>query len=262
MIMTQKGTNKIYKQIKALKERKHRDKEGLFIAEGLRFVNEIPYDWNIEYYAFSESFAEYNDLTLYEKRSGSYIFEDRLFKEFSETNSPQGILAVCVQKKHIFEDIIEKNKNGLFVIAEELNDPGNLGTIIRTADACAVDAVFLSKGSVDLYNGKVLRSTMGSVFHVPVLVEIDMENCIDKFKKAGITLYAAHLHGTKTPYECSLKEPSAFVIGNEARGLTENTSSKCDCLIKIPMPGMAESLNASVAAAVLMYEAVRQRLYK
>ena len=249
--MTQKGTNKIYKQIKALKERKNRDKEGLFIAEGLRFVNEIPYDWNIEYYAFSESFAEYNDLTLYEKRSGSYIFEDRLFKEFSETNSPQGILAVCVQKKHIFEDIIEKNKNGLFVIAEELNDPGNL-----------VDVVFLSKESVALYNGKVLRLTMCSVFQVPVLVEIDMENCIDKFKKAGITLYAAHLHGTKTPYECSLKEPSAFVIGNEARGLTENTSSKCDCLIKIPMPSMAESLNASVAAAVLMYEAVRQRLYK
>ena len=258
--MAQIGTNKISKQIKALKERKHRDEAGLFVSEGLRFVNEIPKDYNVEYYAFSESFCSDNNIETYEKRAVSYVFDDKTFKDFSDTNSPQGIIAVCKKKQFDVNKLLKEKNNGLYIIAEELNDPGNLGTIIRTADACACDGVFLSKGSVDLYNSKVLRSTMGSVFHVPVITDVEIEQCIELFKQNKITLYAAHLKGTKTPYECNLKEPTAFVIGNEARGLSEKTAQICDMLIKIPMPGRAESLNASVAASVLMYEAVRQRI--
>ncbi len=258
--MIQTGTNKISKQIKALKEKKYRDETELFISEGLRFVNEIPKDYKIEYYVFSESFCKENSTDKYEKTALSYVFSDKTFKDFSDTNSPQGIIAVCRKKNFDIKELLKSSKNGLFVIAEELNDPGNLGTIIRTADACGADGVFLSKGSVDLYNSKVLRSTMGSVFHVPVITDIDIDECINLFKQNSITLYAAHLKGEKTPYEFNLNLPTAFVIGNEARGLSEKTAEKCDILIKIPMPGRAESLNASVAAAVLMYEVVRQRL--
>ncbi len=258
--MAHYGTNKISKQIKSLKERKHRDETGLFVSEGLRFVNEIPKDFEVEYYAFSESFSKDNSLDIYEKRAECYIFDDKTFKDISDTNNPQGIIAVCRKKLFDIKKLIEENDKGLYIITEELNDPGNLGTIIRTADACGADGVFLSKGSVDLYNSKVLRSTMGSVFHVPIITDIDIKQCVEMFKQNRITLYAAHLKGVKTPYECDLKQTAAFVIGNEARGLSEETAKMCDTLIKIPMPGKAESLNASVAAAVLMYEAVRQRL--
>ena len=258
--MINRGTNKISKQIKSLKERKHRDSEGLFIAEGLRFVNEIPEDYQIEYYAFSESFVNENNTERYKKTA--YVFDDKAFKEFSETNNPQGIIAVCGKKFFDPESILKNNENGLFIIAEELNDPGNLGTVIRTADACDAKAVFLSKGSVDLYNGKVLRSTMGSLFHVPVITDIDIDECLNNFKKYNIPLYAAHLKGKKTPYEFDLTKSAAFVIGNEARGISDSTAEKCDFFVKIPMIGKAESLNVSIAAGVLMYETVRQKLNK
>ena len=141
-------------------------------------------------------------------------------------------------------------------------DPGNLGTVIRTADACGADAVFLSKGSVDLYNPKVLRATMGSLFHVPVFQNIDLHALSEKMQAKQIPLYAAHLKGDRYPYALPLQDACAFLIGNEARGLSEDAAALCDAWVKIPMPGQAESLNASVAAGVLLYEVVRQRLPK
>ena len=181
--------NKWIKRLNGLKIKKNRDKEGLFIAEGLRFIREI-------------------------------------------------------------------------LLAEELNDRGNLGTVIRTADACGADAVFLSKGSVDLYNPKVLRATMGSLFHVPVFQNIDLHALSEKMQAKQIPLYAAHLKGDRYPYALPLQDACAFLIGNEARGLSEDAAALCDAWVKIPMPGQAESLNASVAAGVLLYEVVRQRLPK
>ena len=151
-------------------------------------------------------------------------------------------------------------KNGFYVICEEINDPGNLGTVIRTAHAAGVDGVILSKGSVDLYNSKVLRSTMGSVFKIPVVQDADIKETADLMHKYGIKLFAAHLKGKKQHYEANYTKGCAFMLGNEARGLSEESAAICDELIKIPMPGGAESLNASVAAAVLIYEAVRQKL--
>lgn len=151
-------------------------------------------------------------------------------------------------------------KDGFYVIAEEMNDPGNLGTVIRTAHAAGADGVILSKGSVDLYNPKVLRSTMGSVFKIPVIQNADLAQVTDLMKRSGISIYAAHLKGKKLLYELDLKNGCAFMLGNEARGLSDKAADMCDELVKIPMPGNAESLNASVAAAVLIYEMVRQRL--
>lgn len=259
--MIDSSQNKTIKLINSLKAKKDRDKLGLFVAEGLRFVEEIPRDYQIMLYAVSESFSGEFDLEVFEKRATVYIVADRLFKEISDTTNPQGILAVISQKKNSVEQVIDNaGENGFFIIAEELNDPGNLGTIVRTADACGCDGVFLSKGSVDIYNPKVLRSTMGSVFHLPVISDVDIEECIQKLKENGIIIYAAHLKGQKYPYSFNFVKGCSFILGNEARGLSDEVAKLADEYVKIPMPGKAESLNASIAAGVLMYEVVRQRL--
>ncbi|MGN0136955.1 TrmH family RNA methyltransferase [Anaerotignum sp.] len=251
--------NKWVKRLNGLKIKKNREKEGVFVAEGLRFISEIPADRAVEVYAVSQTFAMENDISVYEKRAEVLCFSDTLFAAACDTETPQGILAVC-KKLEWDEAAVFAKHAPFFLLAEELNDPGNLGTVIRTADACGADAVFLSKGSVDLYNPKVLRSTMGSLFHVPVFQNVDLHEISAKLKANKIPLYAAHLKGDGFPYDLDLKASCAFLIGNEARGLSEQAANLCDQWVKIPMPGQAESLNASVAAGVLLYEVVRQRL--
>lgn len=251
--------NKLIKRLHGLQLRKNREKEKVFIAEGIRFVSEIPLDWEIELYAVSDTYAQNYDLEILEQRAPLYIMPDALFEKISETEHPQGILAVCAQKVLDIAPFLEKS-NPFFLLAEELNDPGNLGTIIRTADACNVDAVFLSQGSVDLYHPKVLRATMGSIFHIAVFQGIVLSETAEMLRERGIPLYAAHLKGRQYPYSLNLRRACAFLIGNEARGISEEAAAICDSFVKIPMPGEAESLNASIAAGVLMYEVVRQRL--
>ena len=251
--------NKWVKRLNGLKIKKNRDKEGVFVAEGLRFIREVPADWVVEVFAVSETFANENDLSIYEQKAEVLCLPDVLFAAVCDTENPQGILAVC-KKLDWDETAIFAKKTPFLLLAEELNDPGNLGTVIRTADACGADGVFLSKGSVDLYNPKVLRSTMGSMFHVPVFQNVDLHDISAKLQENNIPLYAAHLKGDTYPYGLNLTDSCAFMIGNEARGLSDNAANLCDRWVKIPMPGQAESLNASIAAGVLMYEVVRQRL--
>lgn len=249
------------KRLNGLKIKKNREKEGVFVAEGLRFLQEIPVGHRVEAFAVSESFAKTEDLSSYAERAEVICLSDALFRIVCDTEHPQGILAVCEQMKWKQAAVLEK-ETPFLLVAEELNDPGNLGTIIRTADACGADGVFLSKGSVDLYNPKVLRSTMGSLFHVPVFQNIDLQEFSMELRQKQIPLYAAHLKGEGYPYALPLTDACAFLIGNEARGLREETAALCSRWVKLPMPGQAESLNASVAAGVLLYEAVRQRLEK
>lgn len=245
--------NNIIKQTISLADKKNRDKTGLFVLEGERLVGEVPPEM-IEYAIVSES---YNG--SYPNTGNIYLTSDNIFKQFSDTVNPQGIVAVCKKFSYNPDDAFIC-ETPLFVILENLQDPGNLGTIIRTADAAGADGVFLSKGTVDLYNPKVVRSTMGSIFHLPVYVGVDIEDIIIKCKKHNISTYAAHLGGVNTPYNAKLYKPSAILIGNEANGLTPQTATMADELLRIPMPGKAESMNASVAAAIMIYEAVRQRL--
>ena len=262
--------NKWIKRLNGLKIKKNRDKEGLFIAEGLRFIREIPKNWEVLAYAVSDAFAAENDLSLYEEKAEVLCLTDALFAAVCDTENPQGILAVC-KKLDWDADAVLAKKTPFLLLAEELNDPGNLGTVIRTADACGADAVFLSKGSVDLYNPKVLRATMGSLFHVPVFQNIDLHALSEKMQAKQI-----YLPKGKTPFVLSQDDvcyyhsqdgdgiATKLVIDEEgkARGLSEDAAALCDAWVKIPMPGQAESLNASVAAGVLLYEVVRQRLPK
>ena len=162
------------------------------------------------------------------------------------------------QKSHSFT--YQLNEKGFYILAENIQDPGNLGTMIRTADACHADAVFLSKGCVDLYNTKVLRSTMGSLFHLPIFQNVDFIDYMDSMKQKNIMIFAAHLKAQKYYYNTDFRKCCALLIGNEGKGITDKIAQKCHEFVKIPMVGKAESLNASVAAGVLMYEVVRQRM--
>lgn len=261
--MIDSSQNKNIKLLNSLKIKKERDKNKLFVVEGLRFVSEIPIDYEVEFYCVSEDFAREFNISGFEKRAAAHVVSKKVFKEVSDTENPQGILAVVKQKNDDLKKVLERTgEKGFFVIVEELNDPGNLGTIIRTADSSGVDCVIVSKGSADIYNSKVLRSTMGSIFHLPIIYDANIEESIDLLKSHGISVYAAHLEGEKYPYGFDFKKGCCFLIGNEARGLSEKVSKKADEFIKIPIIGKAESLNASIAAGILMYEAVRQRLIK
>lgn len=250
--------NKIFKRLNSLKNRKNREKERLFIAEGERFADEIPEGEGTEYFVLSDSFCQTHDAARYDRKAETLVLPDSLFAVLCDTETPQGVLAVCRRLEWDVDEVLRRDKP-FFLLAEEMQDPGNLGTVIRTADACGADAVFLSKGSVDLYNPKTLRATMGSLFHIPVFQNVSIAEIAGKLKEQGIPLYAAHLRGEQFLYALELKKACAFLIGNEARGLSAQSAALCDQWVRIPMPGQAESLNASVAAAVLMYEAVRQR---
>ena len=141
---------------------------------------------------------------------------------------------------------------------ENLQDPGNLGTIMRTAEGAGMTGLILSKGSVDFYNPKTVRSTMGSLFRVPFVYAEDLKKALHAAKKQGITLYAAHLEGTNDYDKERWNSKSGILIGNEANGLSEDISELADVKVKIPMCGKLESLNASIAAGILMYELFRQ----
>lgn len=256
--------NKLIKKVKGLNQKKNRDKENQFIAEGLRFVNDIPDDWKVENYFVTEQFLNENDDSIiekYEEKAQVCIVDEKIFQSISDTESPQGILAVCHKNEYDLDEIINKDiENPFYLILEELQDPRNVGTILRTADACGVDAIFLTKGSVDIYNNKVLRGTMGSFFHVPIIQNVSVDEISAHMKAKNIPLYATHLKAEEYPYSTDFRKSCAFFIGNEANGLSEKSAKICDKWVKLPMIGGAESLNASIATGVILYEVVRQRI--
>ncbi|MDR3071448.1 MAG: RNA methyltransferase [Endomicrobium sp.] len=239
--------DQIFKNILSLREGETHDKNRFFFVEGKKQIEEIPIDWNIKQIFVSEKYE--NDVTGIKN---VVTFSERLFKKLASTKSPQGIMAV-VEKKHY--DIKEILKNsGVLIVLESIQDPGNLGTIIRSADAFAAKAVFISKGSVDVYLDKTIRATMGSIFHLPVINNIDTEETLAMLKEENITIFAATLNGTHYLSDCTIPKKSAFIIGNEAHGLNRKIESLSDLLVKIHMPGNSQSLNVAVAASIIMYE--------
>ncbi len=255
--------NKLIKRIHGLKLKRNRDKEKRFIVEGVRFVGDIPKSQSIEFYVGSETFISTHAMEHYQEIADVICVPDPLFQFLSDTETPQGILAVCEKKELSLSEFTVNEKSEsppFFVIAEEMQDPGNLGTLLRTADACGCSGVFLTTGTVDLYNPKVLRSTMGSLFHIPIISHCKLEEIYAFFKKNNIPMYATYVQGNRLMYDLPLDQPCGIVIGNEGRGISERCAILCDDLIKIPMIGQAESLNASVAAGVILYEVLRQRM--
>lgn len=253
-----------FKDIKQLeKSKKARDSQGLFITEGKKLFEEAPRERIVQVLVSKSFEAAHRDL-LDRIPAGCDVqagIDDSRFASLSDTKSPQGILTVVRQmeldasaRRRLFE-----KKNPFFVILENLQDPGNAGTVMRTGEAAGVDAVILTEGSVDIYGPKTIRSTMGSIYRVPHFYTADILELIDQLDAHTIETYAAHLKGKKSYSEPDYRAGTAFIIGNEGNGIKDETASHTGTLIRIPMSGKVESLNAAMAAGILMYEARRQR---
>ncbi len=258
MIITSRTNDQVKYLIKLIESSSARKKSGEFVVEGVRMFLEIPKDRLKNVYV-SESFEEENEELL--ENVAYHVLTDRIMREVSDTVNPQGIMAIVSKREEdAFEliDRVKENGSGCLVLLDRIQDPGNLGTIIRTAEAAGILGVIVGNGCVDIYNPKVIRSTMGSIFRVP-LAKRGIESLTDKIKNCGITTYAACLGGT--PYsKVSFDKKSAILIGNEANGLLDKLVESSDTKVKIPMRGKVESLNAAVAASLLMYAATEKCL--
>lgn len=240
---------------------KERKKDDIFLAEGIKMYEEAPEASVREVYIIEDTLKKMKqDDLLAEKleRTGYEVVSPEVFQKMSDTQTPQGILTVLKRPKYQLDELL-KVKNPLFVILEDLQDPGNLGTIVRTGEGAGVTGVIMSKNTVDIFNPKTIRATMGSVYRVPFLYVDSMEDTINRLHESGVKTYAAHLKGETYYDSFSFAQGCAFLIGNEGNGLKKETADMASSYLKIPMEGQVESLNAAIATSLLMYEAHRQR---
>lgn len=258
-----------YKDIsRLLKSGKDRKKQGRYVVEGIKMVLEaIAYDSVLKIFVSEEWWREYvisgrgisgkSSVHIEElfAECGYEIVGERTLKELTDTVNPQGVIAVAEFGSVKALDIINeaaKEEYCRLLILENLQDPGNLGTIIRTAEAAGFQGIIMNKGTADMYSPKVVRSTMGAIFRVACAYNDTTGTIVSMCEDAGITVYGAALEGNDIRQE-KFDKKLAFIIGNESAGIVPETKELCGKLVKIPMGGSAESLNASVAAAVLMY---------
>ncbi len=255
-MITSLTNQRVKDSAKLVTSSKERNERGLFVTEGEKLFNEAPFEV-IESVFISESFAKAKGLSeggWIDHKGGRMRFEllsDQVFKKISDTKTPQGILCV-VKMKHFSLSGLLKDSERILML-EGIQDPGNLGTMLRTAEAAGYDCIIMDEGTADLYNPKVVRGTMGAIFRVKTAMTGDLKEAVLLAKSFGIKVYGAHLKGERDYDEESYADKAAILIGNEGRGLSDEISSLADCLIKIPMEGRAESLNAAVAAALIMY---------
>lgn len=253
-------SNPKVKELEGLvKKAKNRRLADVFIVEGIRMVQEIPERALKKIYA-SESFEKAHPDLETRFHVPVEILSDKVFKAVSDTQTPQGILGIVKQKHYTLKDLLDKHKNPLFLVLESIQDPGNLGTMIRMAEGAGAAGIIMNSQTADIYNPKVVRSTMGSIFRVPYFYTEDLMATLGTLKAKGVHLYAAHLKGEHYYFQEDFKGAAAILIGNEAAGLSDEIADTADTYIKIPMDGKVESLNAAMAATILMYEAKRQRL--
>lgn len=255
-------TNKDIKKITGLMEKaRNRKKEDSYVVEGIKMVFEIPKEDIREVYMSKSCYENLIREKKLDDAGFSYkVVSDALFKKISDTVTPQGILAVVARKHYELDYILNRvvKKEGLpdkqvIMILDDLRDPGNMGTIIRTCEAAGVSGIIISKESVDVYNPKVVRSTMGAILRVPFYESENLKEDIKKIKEKNIKIYAAHLKGKMLYNEVKKTGAYGFIIGNEADGISDEIAAMADELIKIPMYGNVESLNAAIAASVLMF---------
>ena len=270
--------NKKIKYLRSLLEKgSARKKNRQFIVEGIKLVDEALVYGKVCEIIISESLYEEiilggliknalladngkNLIDYVNDDNSTTVVSDAVFKTVSETINPQGVVAVVTMPEYeiLNEGFLTQtyNKTGKIklLILEDTADPGNLGTIMRTAEAAGVTGVIMGRGTVDIFNPKVVRSTMGSIFRLPFIYVEDVRETIRELKKYGISFYAAHLKGKQSYKDVKYSDKAGILIGNEARGLSPETAELADIYIIIPMQGKVESLNAAVAAALMMYE--------
>ena len=253
--------NEIVKNIKKLKEKKYRDLENAYIIEGIKLVKEAIYEnAKIRQIIMCENYADNKEIdkeTLYEISKYNLIYvTEKVFNTITDVKTPQGIIAI-VEKNN---STCEINYSEEIIIAlDDVQDPGNLGTIIRTADSANLKQIILSKNSADPYNPKVVRSTMGGIFRVNIIEVDNLEETLKQTQENGFKVMVTVLDTQKSIYDANYNK-KVIVIGNEANGISKAIQNIADEKVKIPMLGKTESLNASVATGILLYEYVRQKI--
>ena len=259
MLITSKD-NDFIKHLKKLKDKKYREEYGEFIVEGIKMIQEA-----IDEKAIIKDIIVCDDCKNQEYFSKEFLYEiakynciyvtEKVFLQITDVTNPQGILAV-IDRKKIDSDI--NYDSDLFLILDNIQDPGNMGTILRTADSINLKQIIVAKGTADIYNPKVVRSTMGAIFRVKVIEIEDLTKVVNEMKKRKIKVYATDLATNSSIYDVDYKK-SAIIIGNEANGVSKQLLDLADQKIKIPMIGKTESLNAAVATGIILYEAVRTK---
>ncbi len=252
--------NEIVKNIKKLKEKKYRDIENRFIVEGIKLVEEaINENAKIQLVVICEECI--NDGTLAKellykiaKYECIYVTE-KVFNLISDVKSPQGILAVIEKKNKNIE--IDYSQD-IIIALDDIQDPGNLGTILRTVDSANLNQIIISKGSSDSYNPKVVRSTMGAIFRVNIIEVENLEQTLKQIQENHFEVVVTALDTNNSIYDIEYKN-KVIVIGNEANGVSKEIQKLANKKVKIPMLGKTESLNASVAASIMIYEYVRRK---
>lgn len=259
MVFIESKDNPLFKETKKLKERKNRLKEKKYIVEGFRLVQEgFKAKCQIDYIIISEDNDEKLNYYLkdYLGNAKVYIMKNSLFCQLTSTEQPQGIIAVLK-----IPDSINEIYGEFYLLCDRVQDPGNLGTIIRTAHAAGASGVILTKGTVDIYNDKTIRSTMGSIFYLPIIHDNDL-SFLRELRNKGFKLVATSLEESKDFFKEDLSGKIILSVGNEGNGISDEIFSLADKKVKIPMPGGAESLNVAVATSIILFEKVRQGLCK
>jgi TrmH family RNA methyltransferase len=256
----QSPQNPLIKEAINIKEKRSRYRHEAFLIEGQHLIESaLDTGAELKQVFFTEGFKDKALLRrLAEKGVNMIEVTDRILLKLSDTETPQGILAIASYKPLELDDIEIK---GIAVVCDGIQDPGNLGTIIRTADATGSDAVILLPGTCDAFMPKALRASAGSIFNIPVIYE-KREKISGHLRKKGVKICAMTPDAKESVFDVDLSPPIAFVFGNESRGISPELKKASDIRLKIPITGRAESLNVASSAAVCLYEALRQRFAK
>lgn len=261
-MITSTANRQVKNIIQLTKKAKERQKQKVFLAEGIRIFEEIPKAYMQDVY-ISASFDQKKGRMQKEgylnklKEIKYETVSDAVFQRMSDTKTPQGILCVVRQPEYQLEDLLMGERTHLLIL-EGIQDPGNLGTMFRTGEGAGITGIIMN-GCADLFAPKTVRSTMGSICRIPFYMAENLHETLCVLKEKAIPIYAAHLKGKKYYDAMDYRKAAAFLIGSEGNGLTEETAALADIYLKIPMGGQLESLNAAMAAGILMYEVNRQR---
>lgn len=270
--------NRIYKGASQLKLKKYRDEQNQYLIEGTNLIREVLAEGGtIETLIYSEDYGRHTvgpenetasealtvakEAELEATRAGAAIIvlTSQLFRKLSDTETPQGIMAVVKKKKYSEAEFFGNTSTTNLIVLDRLQDPGNIGTILRTADAAGYMGAILLKGTADIYSPKIVRAAAGSLFRLPVFMTETPEQTIRLLRNYNKKMICTTLETDHYYYDVNLAQDTAVIIGNEGNGVCREFLIESDLQVKIPMEGTIESLNAAVAAGILMYESVRQR---
>ena len=255
--------NEIVKHIKKLKDKKYRDENNEYIVEGVKLVEEAvkenaPIKKIIICEDTTRTYEIPTNIMLEIARYECIYVTDKIFSSITQVTNPQGIMAII--EKNIEKETIDFSQD-IIVMLDDVQDPGNLGTILRTVDSIGLNQIIVSKGTADAFNPKVVRSTMGAIFRLKIIESENLAQTIREIRKHHYKLVVTSLQTENSIYDIDFNK-KIIVIGNEANGVSKEIQEMADEKVKIPMLGKTESLNASVAARIVMYEYVRQKVSK